>query len=129
MGNFIPTELTEFFGISDESLLCFTQATYFIITGTILRWTIKTYEKNAFNKEVSRDNIGRSDVLKICKFCQIIRNKDTLFFEDDKVAVFKDMTPQAAKHFLITPKDHIKNINDVQPRHKELITHMKRVAL
>jgi hypothetical protein len=121
MGNFIPSELTEFFGVGDETLQCFTHVSLFMAIGTIIRWTLKGFEKNEFNKEVLHANVSRSGMIKVCKFCQIIRNKDFLVYEDEKLAVFRDIRQQAAKHFLVVPKDHLKNLDSVESRHKDLV--------
>jgi hypothetical protein len=89
----------------------------FLMAGTFLYWTVKTYETKAIKKEVTRDKIERSDILKICKFRQIIKTKTLFFLKTIRFVVFKIMAPQAVEHCLIPLKDHIKNINDVQPRH------------
>jgi histidine triad (HIT) family protein len=50
-----------------------------------------------------------------CIFCKIIRGeiKTDFIFEDEKFVVFKDINPQAEKHFLLVPKVHIESINDI----------------
>ena len=49
-----------------------------------------------------------------CIFCKIA-NKEigTLVYEDDRVAAFNDLNPQAPVHVLIIPKKHIARISDV----------------
>ena len=64
-------------------------------------------------------------MFQICKFCQIIANKETLLFEDDKVAIFQDISKQAVKHLILCPKDHIKSINKLTKEHIALVEHMK----
>ena len=49
-----------------------------------------------------------------CIFCKIA-NKEmgTLIYEDEQVAAFEDVNPQAPVHVLIVPKKHIARISDV----------------
>ena len=63
-----------------------------------------------------------------CVFCEISKGKlDTKFEkETDNLVVFKDINPQAAIHFLITPKKHIKDIGEVSD---ELWKEIKDVAV
>lgn len=51
-----------------------------------------------------------------CVFCKIAGGKtDTKFEkETENLAVFKDINPQAAIHFLIVPKKHVKDIAEVE---------------
>ena len=51
-----------------------------------------------------------------CLFCKIL-NGDIpaeLIYEDDHVAAFNDINPQAPHHFLCIPKKHISTTNDLQ---------------
>lgn len=52
---------------------------------------------------------------KDCLFCKIVQGKtETPFlFENDTVAVFRDINPHAPVHLLIVPKKHIRGINDL----------------
>ena len=95
---------------------------------TVVRWTVKTVSKNEFDLEVPASELKNHPMLQICKFCQIIANRETLCYEDDKVAVFQDISKQAAEHLIVCPKDHIKDINKLSKRHVELLIHMKKVA-
>jgi len=47
-----------------------------------------------------------------CLFCKIIAGDipSTKVYEDEKVYAFRDINPQAAKHVLVVPKKHMKNI-------------------
>jgi len=49
-----------------------------------------------------------------CIFCKIA-NKEIgkLVYEDETVAAFDDLNPQAPVHVLIVPKKHIKRISEV----------------
>ena len=50
-----------------------------------------------------------------CLFCQIVdRTQPADFvYEDDDIAVFKDIHPRAPIHVLIIPKQHIATVNDM----------------
>ncbi|NLN75401.1 MAG: histidine triad nucleotide-binding protein [Armatimonadetes bacterium] len=49
-----------------------------------------------------------------CIFCKIAAGTiGTLAYEDDEVAAFDDLNPQAPVHVLIVPKKHITRISDV----------------
>lgn len=44
-----------------------------------------------------------------CIFCKVISGEipGTFLFQDDEIAVFKDINPQAPVHWLVVPKKHI----------------------
>ena len=49
-----------------------------------------------------------------CIFCKIAAGKiGKLIYEDNEVAAFDDLNPQAPVHVLIVPKKHISRISDV----------------
>ena len=50
-----------------------------------------------------------------CIFCKILEGKipSTKVFENDKVYAFKDLHPQATKHYLFVHKSHTRDINDL----------------
>ena len=49
-----------------------------------------------------------------CIFCKIAKREiGKLVYEDEKVAAFDDLNPQAPVHVLIVPKKHIARISDV----------------
>lgn len=65
-----------------------------------------------------------------CIFCKIA-NKEMgkLIYEDELVAAFDDVNPQAPVHVLIIPKEHIEKLLDIQDeQHKELLGHILMVA-
>ena len=41
--------------------------------------------------------------------------------ETDDVLAFRDINPQAPLHVMIVPKEHIRTINDLEPRHAEIV--------
>lgn len=65
-----------------------------------------------------------------CIFCKIADKKipAKLVYEDDKVVAFDDINPQAPTHTLIIPREHIATVNDLAPKHNELVGHMFQVA-
>jgi histidine triad (HIT) family protein len=60
---------------------------------------------------------------KDCLFCKIVQGRtDTRFlFENDSVAVFRDINPHAPVHLLIVPKKHIRGINDLTENDREIV--------
>lgn len=50
-----------------------------------------------------------------CIFCKILEGKipSTKVFENEKVLAFKDLHPQASKHFLFIHKNHTRDVNDL----------------
>ncbi len=63
---------------------------------------------------------------KSCTFCQIIRGeKPTEFvYQDESIAVFKDIRPHAPVHLLIVPKKHIRSVNDLTDEDREIVSNM-----
>ena len=49
-----------------------------------------------------------------CIFCNIIadKSKAAIIYEDEKVAAFPDISPQAPVHILVVPKEHYATLND-----------------
>lgn len=50
-----------------------------------------------------------------CIFCKIANKEipSNLVYEDDVIAAFHDLEPQAPVHVLIVPKKHIKSLDEV----------------
>lgn len=50
-----------------------------------------------------------------CIFCKIIKGEipSTKVHEDDKVIGFRDLRPQAAKHYLFIHRNHTKDVSDM----------------
>lgn len=65
-----------------------------------------------------------------CIFCQIVKGQQEtdLVFENDQIIVFKDINPKASVHLLIVPKKHIKSINELRERDKDLIAQVILLA-
>jgi histidine triad (HIT) family protein len=49
-------------------------------------------------------------------------------YEDDEIAAFRDINPQAPTHVLVVPKVEIPTVNDIAPEQAELIGKMVLVA-
>ncbi|MBR2744533.1 MAG: histidine triad nucleotide-binding protein [Clostridia bacterium] len=51
-----------------------------------------------------------------CIFCKLANGEipTEMVYEDDFVAAFKDLNPQAPVHILVVPKKHYNNILDVE---------------
>ena len=69
-----------------------------------------------------------------CIFCKIV-NKELpgeIFYEDKKVAAFKDIHPLAPFHLLIVPKKHISSVDHLEEKDKllmgELILAAQKIA-
>ena len=58
-----------------------------------------------------------------CLFCKIANKKTPaeIVYENDKVAVFKDIHPRAPIHLLIVPKKHITSVDHLELQDKELV--------
>ena len=63
-------------------------------------------------------------------FLKIIERKipADIVYETDDVLAFRDINPQAPVHILIIPKEPIRTINDLEPKHKEMIGELYLVA-
>ena len=61
-----------------------------------------------------------------CLFCKIIAGNipSSKVYEDDKIFVFKDITPKATVHLLVIPKIHLISLSDLNTEHNALIAHM-----
>lgn len=56
-----------------------------------------------------------------CIFCKIAAGEvGKLVYEDDAVAAFDDLNPQAPVHVLIVPKKHVARVSEIQPEDTEL---------
>ena len=61
-----------------------------------------------------------------CIFCKIAQKEipSTLVYEDELVAAFKDLEPQAPFHALVIPKKHVESIAALKAEDKELAAHI-----
>jgi len=65
-----------------------------------------------------------------CLFCKIIRREipATLVYEDERVAAFNDINPQAPTHVLVVPKRHIETLNELSTEDDRLVGELVRRA-
>lgn len=58
-----------------------------------------------------------------CLFCKIVRKEipADIILETDSCTAFKDINPQAPSHFLVIPKKHVENIDQVDSADTELL--------
>ncbi|WP_454785010.1 histidine triad nucleotide-binding protein [Legionella sp. WA2024007413] len=61
-----------------------------------------------------------------CLFCKIAQGAipASVVFEDDEIMAFHDLNPQAPKHLLIIPKQHIATLNDASDENQALLGKM-----
>ncbi len=60
-----------------------------------------------------------------CIFCKIAAGEiGKLIYEDELVAAFEDLNPQAPVHILVVPKKHIARISELQEEDAELAGRM-----
>lgn len=61
-----------------------------------------------------------------CIFCKIAQKEipSTMVYEDDQVAAFKDLEPQAPVHVLIIPKKHVESVLALEEGDKALAAHI-----
>jgi histidine triad (HIT) family protein len=66
-----------------------------------------------------------------CLFCKIAAGEipADVVYEDDKIMVFKDITPKTEVHLLMIPKEHIESLARLDDSHDELLSYMlKKLA-
>ena len=65
-----------------------------------------------------------------CIFCKIASGKmgTPLVYQDDMVAAFRDINPQAPVHILVVPKRHIEKLNDLE-KEETLTAGLLRVCI
>lgn len=65
-----------------------------------------------------------------CIFCKIANGEipTSLVYEDDLVAAFNDLEPQAPVHILIVPKAHISSALELSGDNSSVVAHIFEVA-
>ncbi|MBD3226304.1 MAG: HIT domain-containing protein [Caldithrix sp.] len=65
-----------------------------------------------------------------CVFCQVMAGKlpSDIEFENENLAVFRDINPQAPVHLLIVPKKHIARLSDTSDDDSQLLCEMLHTA-
>jgi len=63
---------------------------------------------------------------KDCTFCKIIKGEKgaDFVYQDESLVVFKDIRPHAPIHLLIVPREHIRSLNDIKEKDKDIIFRM-----
>jgi len=63
---------------------------------------------------------------KDCTFCKIIKGEKgaDFVYQDESLVVFKDIRPHAPIHLLIVPREHIRSLNDIKEKDKDIIFKM-----
>ncbi len=61
-----------------------------------------------------------------CTFCKIIKGERSadFLYQDESLVIFKDIRPHAPVHLLIVPREHIRSINDLEEKDKDIIFRM-----
>ena len=61
-----------------------------------------------------------------CIFCKLANGDipTDMVYQDDKIAVFRDASPQAPVHMLMVPKCHVASLDDLTEEHADLMAHM-----
>jgi histidine triad (HIT) family protein len=62
-----------------------------------------------------------------CIFCKIVKGEIPSYtiYEDDLVKVFLDISPTVNGHMLIIPKEHFRDINDIDLK---VVKHINKIA-
>ncbi|CAL1283148.1 unnamed protein product [Larinioides sclopetarius] len=66
-----------------------------------------------------------------CVFCDIAHGDDPktdLLYKDDNFVAFRNITPAATHHYLIIPKDHIKDGVNLGLHHIPMLQQMENIA-
>lgn len=61
-----------------------------------------------------------------CIFCKIINGDipSNFLYQDEMVVAFRDRNPRADVHLLVVPKQHVKNLAELDATHHQLISHI-----
>jgi len=61
-----------------------------------------------------------------CTFCKIVKGEQSadFLYQDESLVVFKDIRPHAPVHLLIVPREHIRSLNDLRERDKDIVSEM-----
>ena len=61
-----------------------------------------------------------------CVLCKIVDGSipSKKVYEDDTILAFYDLEPQAPVHFLVIPKQHIANVDEINEGNADVIAHI-----
>ena len=65
-----------------------------------------------------------------CLFCKIIAGEiqAELVHQDERCIVIRDVNPQAPRHLLVIPRDHIESLDEASQKDEAMLGHLLRVA-
>ncbi|KAA0155228.1 hypothetical protein FNF29_01979 [Cafeteria roenbergensis] len=80
--------------------------------------------------EYERREGGGEGPVRACLFCSIVggRAPATRLYMDCVCCAFLTRRPDAAKHVLVVPRRHVRNLGDVGPDDAALVSHLKHVG-
>ncbi|MEG2037909.1 MAG: histidine triad nucleotide-binding protein [Ruthenibacterium sp.] len=60
-----------------------------------------------------------------CLFCKIAAGEipSNKIYEDESVFAFYDIAPQAPVHFLVIPKEHLRDCGDITAENSKIVAH------
>ena len=76
--------------------------------------------------EVSLYGLATGFMEEKCAFCKIIRGEEPadFLYQDESLVVFRDIRPHAPVHLLIVPREHIRSLNDLKEKDKDIVSRM-----
>ena len=65
-----------------------------------------------------------------CLFCKIIAGEipAEILQQDDRCIVIRDINPQAPKHVLVIPREHLESLDDASQKDEGMLGHLLRVG-
>src|SRR6266852_1804861 len=65
-----------------------------------------------------------------CLFCAIAAGDQaaTIIYKDDRCVAINDINPQAPKHVLVIPREHMDSLNDASRNDEALLGYLLRIA-
>lgn len=62
----------------------------------------------------------------MCVFCKIIAGEipSTKVYEDDDMIIIKDINPQASIHYLMIPKEHFRDVTEMNEKQAATLSRM-----
>jgi histidine triad (HIT) family protein len=65
-----------------------------------------------------------------CLFCKIIAGEipAAILQQDERCIVIRDINPQAPKHVLVIPREHLESLDDASQKDEGMLGHLLRVG-